>query len=104
MPDNVVLFERKDDGAVTAQKVSELDNAFNTYGTSVELILDKLFGYNQSIGDLSYSDIEAIDIKSVNSVDEIEKVKTELRKLGESIEKDIVLAQLNKKIRSKKDA
>lgn len=104
MPDNVVLFERKDDGAVTARKVSELDNAFNTYGTSVELILDKLFGYNQSIGDLSYSDIEAIDVKSANSVDEIEKVKAELRKFGESIEKDMVLAQLNKKIRNKRDA
>lgn len=104
MPDNVVLFERNDDGAITATKVSELDNAFNTYGTSVELILDKLFGYNQSIGDLSFSDIEAIDIESANSLEEIEKVKSELRKLGESIEKDMVLAQLNKKLRDKKDA
>lgn len=104
MPDNVVLFERNDDGAISATKVSELDNAFNTYGTSVELILDKLFGYNQSIGDLSFSDIEAIDIESANSLEEIEKVKSELRKLGESIEKDMVLAQLNNKIRNRKDA
>lgn len=104
MPDNVVLFERSNDGAITATKVSELDNAFNTYGTSVELILDKLFGYNQSIGDLSFSDIEAIDIESANSLEEIEKVKSELRKLGESIEKDMVLAQLNNKIRNRKDA
>lgn len=99
MPDNVMLFERNDDGAVTARKVSELDNAFNTYGTSVELILDKLFDYNQSIGDLSFSDIEAIDISTIETLEEVEKAKAELRKLGESIEKDMVLAQLNKKIR-----
>jgi restriction system-associated AAA family ATPase len=104
MPDNVVLFERQDDGAVTAKKVSELENTFNTYGTSVELILDKLFGYNQSIGDLSFSDIEAINVESANSDDEIEGVKVKLRKLGESIEKDMVLAQLNKKIRDKNNA
>lgn len=104
MPDNVVLFERNEDGIVSATKVSELDNAFNTYGTSVELILDKLFGYNQSIGDLSFSNIEAIDIDSANSFEEIETAKSELRKLGESIEKDMVLAQLNKKIRDQKNA
>ncbi|WP_295772367.1 restriction system-associated AAA family ATPase [uncultured Mucilaginibacter sp.] len=104
MPDNVILFERNDDGAITAKKVSELDNAFNTYGTSVELILDKLFGYNQSIGDLSFSDIEAIDIESANSFEEIEGIKSKLRKLGESIEKDMVLSQLNTKIRNKRDA
>src|SRR5690606_21120517 len=53
LPDNVVLFERK--GKITtAKKVSELENTFNTYGTSVELILDRLFNYDQSIGYLSY--------------------------------------------------
>lgn len=104
MPDNVMLFERNDDGAVTAKKVSELDNSFNTYGTSVELILDRLFGYNQSIGDLSFADIDAIDVESTNSTEEIERAKASLRKLGESIEKDMVLAQLNKKIRNIKDA
>ncbi|RYE16361.1 MAG: ABC transporter, partial [Sphingobacteriaceae bacterium] len=97
LPDNVILFEKDDEGNTIANKVSELDNAFNTYGTSVELILDKLFGYNQSIGDLSYSAIEAINITSIQSKDEIEEAKLSLRKLGESIEKDMVLAQLNRK-------
>ncbi|WP_428657471.1 restriction system-associated AAA family ATPase [Runella sp.] len=95
LPDNVVLFEKK--GKITtAKKVSELDNAFNTYGTSVELILDRLFNYDQSIGDLSYSELESIDFNALNSKEEIEKVKTKLRTLGESIEKDMVLARLNK--------
>ncbi|MBO9703653.1 MAG: restriction system-associated AAA family ATPase [Sporocytophaga sp.] len=100
LPDNVLLFEKDDKGITTAKKVSELENSFNTYGTSVELILDRLFGYTQSIGDLSYSAIEAIDVASIKSQKDVEKAKAELRKLGESIEKDIVLAQLNKKLKS----
>lgn len=104
LPDNVVLFEKQMDGKVTATKVSQLENTFNTYGTSVELILDRLFGYTQSIGDLSFAEIESIDVDSVQGVDEIEKAKAELRKLGESIEKDLVLARLNKKLRSHQDA
>ena len=96
LPDNVVLFEKDGKGDTTAKKVSELDNAFNTYGTSVELILDRLFNYDQSIGDLSYSELEEIDFSSINTKEEIEKVKTKLRTLGESIEKDMVLARLNR--------
>jgi restriction system-associated AAA family ATPase len=104
LPDNVLFFEKQSDGKVTATKVSELENSFNTYGTSVELILDRLFGYTQSIGDLSFSKIEAIDVDSIQGVVEIEKAKAELRKLGESIEKDLVLARLNKKLKNAPDA
>lgn len=96
MPDNVVLFERKDNGEVTATKVSELDNSFITYGTSVELILDKLFDYRQSIGDLSHSVLDGIDFNNLDSEEKIEEQKDKLRVLGESIEKDMVLARLNR--------
>lgn len=96
LPDNVVLFEKDEKGDTTAKKVSELDNAFNTYGTSVELILDRLFNYDQSIGDLSYSELEAIDFSSLNSKEAIEEVRLKLKSLGESIEKDMVLARLNR--------
>ncbi|WP_020597133.1 restriction system-associated AAA family ATPase [Spirosoma panaciterrae] len=103
LPDNVILFEKDGMGKTTAMKVSELENTFNTYGTSVELILDRLFGYTQSIGDLSFSQIEALDIDSIQGVAQIEKAKAELRKLGESIEKDLVLSRLNKKLKSEPD-
>ena len=96
MPDNVILFEKDNKGITTAKKVSELYNAFNTYGTSVELILDRLFNYDQSIGDLSYSELEEIDFEKITSLEEIEKAKTKLRALGESIEKDMVLSRLNR--------
>ena len=96
LPDNVVLFEKDGKGDTLAKKVSELDNSFNTYGTSVELILDRLFHYDQSIGDLSNSELENINFENITSKGDIEKVKATLKKLGESIEKDMVLARLNK--------
>lgn len=104
LPDNVILFEKEENGKTTAKKVSELDNTFNTYGTSVELILDKLFNYNQSIGDLSFSMIENINIEDINTLEEIAKAKAELRKFGESIEKDMVLSQLNRKLKDNPNA
>jgi restriction system-associated AAA family ATPase len=99
LPDNVILFEKDVKGKTTALKVSELDNAFNTYGTSVELILDRLFDYNQSIGDLSFADIEAVNISEISTPAEVHTAKAQLRKLGESIEKDMVLSQLNRKLK-----
>lgn len=97
LPDNVMLFEKDDEGKVTANKVSELDDSFNTYGTSVEIILDRLFNYTQSIGDLSNSELEKIDFSKIKKKKEVEDTKSRLRTLlGESIEKDIVLARLNR--------
>lgn len=104
LPDNVILFEKDDEGRTTAKKVSELENAFNTYGTSVELVLDKLFDYNQSIGDLSFSEIENIKLDEISTPEEIAKAKLSLRKFGESIEKDMVLSQLNRKLKDNPNA
>ena len=50
----------------------------------------------KSIGDLSYSELEEIDFEKITSLEEIEKAKTKLRALGESIEKDMVLSRLNR--------
>lgn len=104
LPDNVILFEKDGEGKTTAKKVSQLENTFNTYGTSVELILDKLFNYNQSIGDLSFSEIENVDIDKINTPEEIAIAKAALRKFGESIEKDMVLSRLNKKLKDNPNA
>lgn len=104
LPDNVILFEKEENGKTSAKKVSELENSFNTYGTSVELILDKLFNYDQSIGDLSFSEIENINIDDINTIEEIANAKAKLRKFGESIEKDMVLSQLNRKLKDNPNA
>lgn len=97
MPHNVILFEKDENKKTTATKVSEREDKFKTYGTSVEFILDKLFNYRQSIGDLSYKVIK--DTRKTGaqaSPEEIREQQEKLYRLGESIEKDIALARLNR--------
>jgi restriction system-associated AAA family ATPase len=94
MPNNVVFFDtNRDTKKIQARKASEL--GFNTYGTSVEIILDELFDYNQSIGDLSNDILKKIDFQSIKSKDDVEITKKLFSHLGDSIEKDLVLARLN---------
>jgi restriction system-associated AAA family ATPase len=98
MPGNVIFFKKNEETKlVEALKASEL--GFNTYGTSVEIILDELFNYNQSIGDLSNAELEDINFEDIETKEKIEEVKYKLRKLGSSIEKDMVLARLNRIIK-----
>jgi restriction system-associated AAA family ATPase len=94
MPNNVIFFDpNAETKKIQARKASDL--GFNTYGTSVEIILDELFDYNQSIGDLSNEILKQIDFQSIKSKEDIEKTKKLFGHLGESIEKDLVLARLN---------
>lgn len=103
MPNNVIFFDReKETKKVQARKASEL--GFNTYGTSVEIILDELFDYNQTIGDLANDVLENIDFSNIKSKEDIEKVKKMFSHLGDSIEKDLVLAHLNQLEFPRKDA
>lgn len=95
LPNNVIFFKRnKETKKIEAKSASSLD--FNTYGTSVDIILDELFGYNQSIGDLSNSILENIDFDSIKTLEDKERVKKELKYLGDSIEKDLILAKINR--------
>ena len=94
MPNNVIFFDREEESRkVQARKASEL--GFNTYGTSVEIILDELFDYNQSIGDLANEELEEIDYESIKSTEDVKNIKKLFKHLGDSIEKDLVLARLN---------
>ena len=94
MPNNVIFFDREEKSKkVQARKASEL--GFNTYGSSVEIILDELFDYNQTIGDLANNELEKINFSKVKSKEDLNKVKKMFNHLGDSIEKDLVLAHLN---------
>lgn len=95
LPNNVIFFKRnKDNHKIEAKSAREMD--FNTYGTSVEIILDELFEYNQSIGDWANEELKTIDFENIKSKEDKEAIKQELKILGESIEKDLVLAKLNR--------
>lgn len=100
MPNNVIFFNRnKETELVEAKSAKELD--FNTFGTSVETILDELFDYNQSIGDWSNEELLKIQFDSIKTESDKKKLKKELRILGPSIEKDLVLAKLNRLVLEK---
>lgn len=95
MPNNVIFFDRnKETELVEAKSAKELE--FNTFGTSVETILDELFDYSQSIGDWSNEELEEIEFDKIKSPDDVKKIKRGLRHLGDSIEKDLVFAKLNR--------
>lgn len=95
LPDNVIFFDKDEKTKkVKAQKASEF--GLNTFGTSEEIILDRLFNYRQSIGDLSNSILKDINFDEINTYKEKEDIKVKLRKLGDSIEKDMILARLNR--------
>jgi restriction system-associated AAA family ATPase len=95
LPNNVIFFDKEILKIENrALKASELD--INTYGTSEEIILDRLFGYRQSIGDLSNAELEGINLEEITTKEKIEEIKVKLKLLGDSIEKDMVLARLNR--------
>jgi restriction system-associated AAA family ATPase len=95
MPNNVIFFNRnKETELVEAKSAKELE--FNTFGTSVETILDELFDYNQSIGDWSNEELLKIQFDSIKTEADKKELKKKLRVLGPSIEKDLVLAKLNR--------
>ncbi len=95
MPNNVIFFDRhKETELVEAKSAKELE--FNTFGTSVETILDELFDYNQSIGDWSNEELLKIQFDSIKTEADKKELKKKLKVLGPSIEKDLVLAKLNR--------
>ena len=94
MPNNVILFEKNEKtGKIAAQSASNL--GIQTFGTSIEEISEKLFKYSQSIGELSNSELEKIDFSIIKTEEEAIIAKKKIRHLGDSIEKDLILARLN---------
>lgn len=95
MPNNVIFFDRnKETELVEAKSAKEI--GIKTFGMSVETILDELFNYNQSIGDWSNEELVQIQFDNIKTEADKKALKKKLRVLGPSIEKDLVLAKLNR--------
>lgn len=93
-PDKVIYFTRKKEDDFKVTSVSARDMNFNTFGTSVDIILEVLFGKRQTIGDLSKSKLK-YDLSSLKTREDINEVKEKIRLMGDSLEKDLLLASLN---------
>jgi restriction system-associated AAA family ATPase len=85
----VFIFSRDERGNVKPAFKPKI----NTFGTSVGILTDEIFGKRESISDLSYHEIERIKNLPLNSLDEIQMAKNESKQLGESVEKVLLFRQ-----------
>lgn len=92
--DNVLIFEKNEDGIVACKKAN-----FNTFGASVDKITAKVFGQKSSIGDRSLDILEKYRNKIDTSNDLKALVKDIEGELGESIEKFLLLKNIFDRIK-----
>lgn len=94
LPDKVIYFKKNKENPRFTDAISAREMNFNTFGASVDIILEVLFGKRQTIGNVAKERLQ-YDLSTVRTKEDIEAIKLEISDLGESIEKDILLATLN---------
>lgn len=87
--ENVYIFERDKESKIQFRKPE-----INTYGTSVNILMNELFKSNKTIAKLSLDEIDKIK-KSIQGPGDIEKAKESSRKLGDSVEKVLLFNYIN---------
>lgn len=95
LPDNVVLFEKDDKGDTTAKKASEL--GIDTYGTSVNLLTNRIFKNKETIGTYAMSKLKEFKKRfdgNERTDDLIEELNSEF---GDSIEKLMLIKEVTHK-------
>lgn len=66
----------------------------NTYGTSVNILTEEVFGKKESISGLALQEIEDIKAKPLDTLANIQEAKEASRVLGESVEKVLLFREL----------
>ena len=95
LPDNVVLFEKDGKGDTTAKKASEL--GIDTYGTSVNLLTNRIFKNKETIGTYAMSKLNEFKKRfdgNERTEDLIEELNSEF---GDSIEKLMIIKEVTDK-------
>lgn len=95
LPDNVVLFEKDGKGNTTAKKASEL--GIDTYGTSVNLLTNRIFKNKETIGTYAMSKLKEFKKRfdgNERTEDLIEELNSEF---GDSIEKLMIIKEVTDK-------
>lgn len=95
LPDNVVLFEKDGKGDTTAKKASEL--GIDTYGTSVNLLTNRIFKNKETIGTYAMSKLNEFKKRfdgNERTEDLIEELNNEF---GDSIEKLMIIKEVTDK-------
>lgn len=92
-PTNVYLFNKKD-GKLLLPIQTAHDRRINTFGTSTDILTDKIFDKNESQGEFSGKLIKDLLDKEYKTLTEIEEAKNEARILGDSVEKTLLFRKL----------
>lgn len=87
-PDKVVVF-KKDEKPTNAK-----DMKFNTFGTSVNIVLEEIFKKEESISDYSLSELNKIKDREFKTIKDIQQAKEDSRLLGDSPEKVFLFRDL----------
>jgi restriction system-associated AAA family ATPase len=66
----------------------------NTFGTSVNILTEEVFGKKESISEMSINEIIRIKAMSFKTLEEIQAAKESSRVLGESVEKVLLFREL----------
>ncbi|MDO6738737.1 restriction system-associated AAA family ATPase [Wenyingzhuangia sp. 2_MG-2023] len=90
-PENVIVFDKEKNKVV--HKTAK-EKGIRTFGTSVNILTEEIFGKTASISKLSLDVIEEIKKMPLTTLDEIKKAKEKARVLGESVEKVLLFREL----------
>lgn len=87
-PDKVVVF-KKDEQPINAKNMK-----VNTFGTSVNIVLEEIFKKEESISDYALSELNKIKAREFKTIEDIQKAKEDSRLLGDSPEKVFLFRDL----------
>lgn len=90
-PENVIIFDKQKKKIL--HKTAK-EKGIRTFGTSVNIITEEIFGKKESISKLSLEVIEKIKNMPLDTPKNIRKAKEEARVLGESVEKVLLFREL----------
>jgi restriction system-associated AAA family ATPase len=70
-----------------------------TFGTSVGILLNEIFGKSETIGDLAHLDIELLkdQAKAATTPEELDRIRLKAQHYGESVEKFLLLDLISRK-------
>lgn len=88
--DNVIIMKKE--GTIT-KAVKASDEGIKTYGASISFIQAKIFGSTDTIGRKAF--LEMKDISNQDNIDKHQKLNEVNCKFGESLEKLMVLSEIN---------
>lgn len=87
-PDKVIVFKNK------KQPINARQMKFNTFGTSVNIVLEEIFKKEESIPNYSLSKLKEIQNRDFKTLEDIERAKEDSRLLGDSPEKVFLFRDL----------